>query len=359
MQELTPEFARQLAIRGGLCTSRDRPEGIVLSGGVSSTVILVETAGGQGRWVFKQPCPRLKVRDEWLCDVERIWREIEVLGVCRELLVQPNAGQSGFRATVPEIVLVDRANYLYAMTAAPAGSVTWKQQLLAGEGNATVAQACGTLLGQLHGRSWNDGRIASQFDDRTFFSDLRLSPYYRRLGEVHADLQPTIDSLVENVLNHRVALVHGDFSPKNLLVASDSLVLIDFEVGHFGDPAFDLGFFLTHLVAKHVHLRGKQRPLQAGDNSATPLVLADVFWDSYRAALAEHAVGEPELAELEERAMLNLAGCLLARVDGKSPLEYLAPTECEAIRRFARQKLIQPAPSWSAFRQELVSSGLA
>jgi 5-methylthioribose kinase len=225
------------------------------------------------------------------------------------------------------------------MTAAPAAHRTWKELLLAGEleSGEAIARACGELLAALHGATWREPKVAAQFDDRTFFDQLRLDPYYRQIARVHPQLAPPVGELIDSVRNHRRSLVHGDFSPKNLLVWPGHLMLIDFEVGHYGDPAFDLGFFLTHLVLKSI------RAAPAGERY---LSLANSFWNAYREALVPQ-VGGPEMADLEQRAMLNLAGCLLARIDGKSPVDYLNPQQQAVVRGLASGWLVQPPAGWN------------
>jgi aminoglycoside phosphotransferase (APT) family kinase protein len=195
-----------------------------------------------------------------------------------------------------------------------------------------IAAVCGRLLGCLHAGSWNDVGLARTLGDRTFFDQLRLDPYYRHAAKAHPDLAPQFTELIDSVWNHRLCLVHGDFSPKNLLVWRGHICLIDHEVGHFGDPAFDLGFFLTHLVAKAVHAREACRHY---------LALAGAFWTTYQVELARVATAD-ELADLRRRMMLNLAGCLRARVDGKSPLEYLDEAERQAVRQLGREWLVNP-----------------
>jgi hypothetical protein len=228
----------------------------------------------------------------------------------------------------------DRANYCYAMTAAPHRNRTWKAMLLSGPSKLDpyIAAVCGRLLGCLHAGSWNDSGLARSLEDRTYFDQLRLDPYYRHAASAHPDLAPQFTALIESVWNNRHCLVHGDYSPKNLLAWRGHVWLIDHEVGHFGDPAFDLGFFLTHLVAKAVHARAACRHY---------LALAGQFWHTYRAELAKVAVAD-ELADLKRRTMLNLAGCLLARVDGKSPLEYLDDAERKVVRQLGREWLASP-----------------
>jgi 5-methylthioribose kinase len=324
-----------------------------LAGGVSNIVLLVTLPQSGEQIVLKQARGRLRVKEEWLCPVERIWREVEVLRICGDLLEahSPDRGarsQEGhdsamlarFEPGVPRVLWEDRENYLYAMTAAPEGHKTWKELLLAGETRLSlgIAPACGQLLAQIHGASWNIENIAARLDDRTYFDQLRLDPYYRHVARVYPDLAPQLARLIDSVWQHRRCLVHGDYSPKNLLVWPQRVMLIDFEVGHWGDPAFDLGFFLTHLVLKSIW---------AGPRRSEYLSLVSSFWSAYQQLLAR-TVPPDELASLERRMLWNLAGCLLARVDGKSPVDYLAADQQETVRRLARQWLASPPTVFEA-----------
>jgi len=314
-----------------------------LAGGVSNVVLLVSLPSRGERFVIKQARGRLRVKEEWLCPVERIWREVEVLRVCVELLEVRNAERglwSPIEVCVPQVLWEDRENYLYAMSAAPEGHRTWKEMLLAGEIQASVdiASSCGSLLAALHGGSWQNPSLVARLGDRTYFDQLRLDPYYRQVARVHPDLSVSIERLLESVAEHRCCLVHGDYSPKNILVWPGHLMLIDFEVGHYGDPAFDLGFFLTHLVLKSIW-SGPRRPEY--------LRVATTFWESYRAGLAA-VVPAGELGTLESRLVLNLAGCMLARVDGKSPVDYLMAPQQEQVRRIARGWLVAPPTTLAA-----------
>jgi 5-methylthioribose kinase len=242
--------------------------------------------------------------------------------------------------TVPQVLWEDRDNFLYAMTAAPQEHQTWKEMLLAGDlpASAAIATSCGRLLAQLHAATWGKVEIAARLDDRAYFDQLRLDPYYRHVGRVHPDLQPHIERLVDSVWQHRRCLVHGDFSPKNLLVWPGNVMLIDFEVGHYGDPAFDLGFFLTHLVLKGIWSDRRQQEY---------FNLATAFWTTYQKLLAA-IIPADEVTALEGRALWNLAGCLLARVDGKSPVEYLSAEQRELVRSLARDWVVQPPPGFTA-----------
>jgi aminoglycoside phosphotransferase (APT) family kinase protein len=220
--------------------------------------------------------------------------------------------------------------------------------LLAGdiESSGGLAAACGRMLGQLHAASWGNQETAASLDDRTYFDQLRLDPYYRQIARVHADLAPAIERLIDSVWQNRCSLVHGDFSPKNLLVWPGHVMLIDFEVGHFGDPAFDLGFFLTHLVLKS---------FWAGERRSEYLQIADEFWRSYELT-TRPAIGIDAWAPLEQRTLLNLAGCMLARVDGKSRVEYLSADQQQRVREVSRRWIVSPPESWNGASQALFQS---
>ncbi len=304
-----------------------------LAGGVSNVVLLVERGRGD-RFVLKQAREQLRVQQEWKCDVRRLWREMEVLKIYEEILKEKRAQEDaacvpGISFTVPELLFHDRDNYCYAMTAAPPGNRTWKERLLSGEASSEIAVAAARLLGTLHGATWKQQSVAKQFGDCSFFEALRIDPYYRRIAEVHPELRPRLEGLIDSLAQNACCLVHGDFSPKNMLISPGELMLIDFEVGHYGDPAFDCGFFWSHLLLKGVKL-----------NSAPLFALAHEAWQTYL-GIVEQAVGNDN-SSLATRGGANLAACLLARIDGKSPVDYLSFEQRATVRELAIQLLRSP-----------------
>jgi Ser/Thr protein kinase RdoA (MazF antagonist) len=282
-------------------------------------VLLVES--DTRRFVLKQALGKLRVEQEWLADRSRILRESAAL---RKLAAHLPVG------SLPEVLLEDRDNFIFAMSAAPAASVCWKDLLLAGEIRVETAERVGELLALMASVSWRATMWESEFGDQTVFDQLRIDPYYRATARRHPDIAPAAARLIEESAARRVSLVHGDWSPKNFLVDGARVMAIDFEVIHFGDPAFDSAFLLNHLVLKSFH-----RP-QWADLYARA---AAGFWRKYLA-------GVPREAWIEPATLQHLGWLMLARVDGKSPAEYLRdPGVQDRVRRFARDLIVSPPNS--------------
>jgi 5-methylthioribose kinase len=283
----------------------DRPVCTVLTGGVSNRVVLVERPH-KPDWVIKQALPKLRVAVDWFSSPDRI--RLEALGL-RWLKRLTPAG------SVPDLVFEDADEHLLVMEAVPKPHQNWKRLLLEGGLNLDHIRQFGCLLGSIHRRALGfHDEIACAFDGRSFFESLRLEPYYQYAAHQLPEAAAFLEELIAQTRATRLTLVHGDFSPKNILIHRDRLVLLDHEVIHYGDPAFDLGFSLTHLLAKALHLAPQRRLLGQA---------ALHYWQHYCAEAG------PRLLQggLETRAVRSTLGCLLARVNGRSPLEYLTTGE--------------------------------
>lgn len=305
-----PDAVRALLREHGLFGADERVEITFLSGGVSSIVVKAESH--TRRVVVKQALPQLKVRDEWLSRVERSSIEARCATALSEIVP----------GSVPAVLAIDEPRHAFIMACAPEGSPTWKALLMAGEVSPRTAAAVGTLLGRVHAGSAARPALAHEFEDRSFFDELRLDPYLRTIARRHPRLSGPMGEMVEDLLATRVCLVHGDYSPKNLLVLADGgILLVDHEVAHWGNPAFDTAFVLNHLCLK---------ALKFPDRAADYLRCADALWDAYRGE------NPPGGAELARQTAWVLGGLLLARVDGKSPVEYLeSDDERERVRSLA------------------------
>jgi hypothetical protein len=214
------------------------------------------------------------------------------------------------------------------MTAVPKPHENWKTLLLRGELEDDHVRQFAVLLAGIHERS-QTSEWAETFSDRTFFESLRLEPYYLYTAARVAEAAGFLNELVDQTRRARLCVVHGDYSPKNILVHRGQLVLLDHEVIHFGDPAFDFGFALTHLLSKAHHVTTRKRDF---------LEAADTFWKVYRS-------GSPSLTArpgFEVRGVGHTLGCLLARVEGRSPLEYLNAIERERQRQGAIHLMNRP-----------------
>ncbi|HVA45449.1 MAG TPA: aminoglycoside phosphotransferase family protein [Pirellulales bacterium] len=320
-----------------------------LTGGVSNEVLYVSRPDRKDRdFVVKQARPQLRTPQPWFSSVERIWREVEVLRICQRLLLaetQPEATVAHqLIAATPRVLHEDRDNYAFAMSAAPADHRVWKADLLGGRVEPVIAEACGRLLGRLHAGTWHDADVAAQLDDRRLYDELRLDPYYRSVVRTHPGHAAALERLIDQTWHERHSLVHADFSPKNLLVYEGGLLLVDFETGHYGDPAFDLGFFLSHLMLKAAY----HAPAHAAY-----LDLSRLFWKSYLAEM-EGAISGDERRQLERRAIDNFAGCAWARLDGKSQVDYLTDAaRRDVVRTLCQQLLNSPADDWEEVLEEL------
>lgn len=318
-----------------------------LSGGVSNKALRIRRAGGDD-WIIKQARERLNVATPWYCPVERIWREVDVLRACAELLRQA-ASPCAMACETPRVLCECREDYWFAMSAVSAWHIVWKAELMSGVARREVARACGATLGAIHAGSWHDASLAARFADRDYFVRLRLDPYYRHVAQARPEFAAAIERLIDDVHGEQHCLVHGDFSPKNLLVERERLTLLDFEVGHHGDPAFDVGFFLAHLILKAWHHAPRSQPF---------LELAEAFLEVYERTL-QAQLAAVEVAHVLRRGWSHLAGCMLARLDGKSPVDYLPDLQARAaVRRLCHALFAAPRGTWDEVR-ELIEVGLS
>jgi aminoglycoside phosphotransferase (APT) family kinase protein len=282
----------------GVIGPGEQPRIQVLAGGVSSRTVLIERDGARSL-VLKQSLSKLRVAVDWFSSPERIHREALALRWFSKLVPD---------GAFTDLYFEDAEQHLIAMEAVPQPHSNWKTMLLSGELHLEHVRRFAQLLAALHSSSASRAaELRPLFGDKTFFETLRIEPYYRYTSRHGA--RDFLESLIDDTLATNVSLVHGDFSPKNVLLHRDRMVLLDHEVAHFGDPAFDIGFAMAHLLSKAHHLHDP-RFFEA----------ARLFWHSY--AFIPYA-------DFESRSARHSLACLLARVWGRSPLEYLGPEERE------------------------------
>jgi 5-methylthioribose kinase len=175
-----------------------------------------------------------------------------------------------------------------------------------------VAARLGAFLGAVHGGTRGAGTAARFANDamrRLHGEHIFHLPYRpnefplstavgKRALAIRSDreLVATIDAAHARYLEPRGVLVHGDVQPGNVLLPPAGPKLLDAEIAHLGDPAFDLGQLVGHLLLPAA-ARGEP-------GGAEPAVRA--AWNAYRKAF-----GAAGLARLDEVA--RYAGIELLR----------------------------------------------
>lgn len=301
----------------------DRPRVTSLTGGVSAETVLVEESSA--RVVVKRALDRLLVVGDWTAKPERAMSEAAAIELLHKLTPE----------YTPQLLDADPARNVIVMSAAPADWLPWKTVLL-GEaadptsGVVSTAATLGAVLGIWHDQTWHDQAVADRFDDYEAFDQLRVSPFHRVVAAANPSAALRIEECADELMTRRDCLVHGDFSPKNVLVGADGLMVLDFEVAHVGAAVFDLAFMSAHLVLKALHL--SQRAAELASSAAA-------FLRAYGTATAQ--VGR----EPVQRLGWHTACLLLARVDGLSPAGYLNPETAVTVRGLALELLAADDPT--------------
>jgi aminoglycoside phosphotransferase (APT) family kinase protein len=331
-QQAEPAVVEALT-RLGLLAPGAAPRFTRLTGGVSSDIWRVDLP--RGPVCVKRALPRLRVAADWRAPIER--NAYEAAWMRRAALIVPDA--------VPTLFGQDATAGVLVMAYLPPETYRgWKPALLAGHAEPAVAAAVGARLARIHAGTAHDASIAAAFPTDRIFHDIRLEPYLEATARAHPDRAAALHRLVEVTAATKLALVHGDVSPKNILVGPGGPVFLDAECAWYGDPAFDLAFCLNHLLLKCLAVPGATAAFLGCFDALAGTYLGGVTW--------EPAAG------LETRAASLLPGLLLGRVDGKSPVEYLTEeADKDCVREVGRRLLLDPverlAGVQAAWRQQL------
>jgi aminoglycoside phosphotransferase (APT) family kinase protein len=297
-----------------------------LPGGVSSDVFMVQSPIGS--WVVKQALPRLKVAQEWHASPARIITEAAALRLAERLIP----------GSVPPVAVVDADRFVLVEERAPRRFGDWRTELLGGgtEHSVRTAARLGEILATLHCLTFGDATLRRDFGDIESFIALRIDPFHTTVAERLPDLSEGLMELADQLIDRRVCLVHGDFSPKNVLADGGDLWVIDWEVAHLGNPIFDVAFLLAHLVCKTVHVAQSSRRFRD---------CAQWFLASYNDNVRQELRPDPPAL------IRHTAAVVLARTDGKSPAPYLRSAERDTARRAAVGWLTQPPTGAEVIQQ--------
>jgi aminoglycoside phosphotransferase (APT) family kinase protein len=307
----------------GLCGRDGEPVIEPLTGGVASDIVKVECGGRH--FVVKRALARLKVAREWLAPISRNASEVAYMQVAGAIVP----------GHVPRVIAHDPAFGGYAMDYLPPDTYAlWKTQLRDGHVDPDFAASLGAIMAAIHARTAGSQEIARRFANDSEFHALRLEPYLEATAELHPALHERLHALSRETLGTQLALVHGDISPKNILCGPHGPVLLDAECAWYGDPAFDLAFCLNHLLLKCLWTPSAAKGFLACFDALSKAYLSAVTWE--------------EPVATQARAASLLPALLLARVDGKSPVEYLTDGGKTLIRRFAPPLILDPPSHLSA-----------
>ncbi len=304
--------------RSGLAAQDESPAAQALTGGVSSDIWRVELA--RETVCVKRALPRLRTAQRWEAPIERNRYE-------RRWIERANRIVAG---VAPRVLAADDAAGCFAMEYL-GGLPLWKVELAAGRADAGFARAVGERLARIHAATAGDADVAAEFATDASFHAIRLEPYLVATARAHPGLAAPLEALAERTANTRLALVHGDVSPKNILLGPAGPVLLDAECAWYGDPAFDLAFCLNHMLLKCLWVPAASEGFLACFDSLYLSYCEGISWE--------------DPSRLEARAASLLPGLLLARVDGKSPVEYITETPQKDRVRSVAGALIAAPPT--------------
>lgn len=321
---VTPQLAPPLAQRAaaliaalGLGQAKDVIAVQPLTGGVASDIARVDLPGRS--YCVKFALSKLRVAADWYAPIHRSRAEYAWLSVADAVVPGSVPRLFGYADDLQGFAM----EYI-----APATARLWKADLLAGQADPALAARLGLVLGRIHAHAATPGFDAARFRNGADFHALRVEPYLLFTARAHPGVAARLTALAAGLDRAAVTLVHGDVSPKNILIRAAGPVLLDAECASMGDPAFDLAFCLNHLALKSIHLPPAR---------ADMLVTAASLWHGYAPAI----MWEPASA-VEARVAALVPALMLARVDGKSPVEYLTPAAQAEVRAIALHLLARP-----------------
>lgn len=298
-----------------------------LAGGVSNVVLAAEQ--GARSFVVKQFLARLAVADEWCAPTDRVITEAEAMVLLGR--ITPNY--------VPDVYDQDAERHTITLQLAPDDWADWKTFLMAGQVQPAVAATLGEILARWHRETFLSPELGDRLEDYAAFEVLRIEPYYRTVASRAPEVAESLNALIDRLAERRLCLVHGDFSPKNILVSpgrarpgslhSDGLWAIDFEVAHRGDPAFDIAFMCTHLLLKSLALPAGSDAFDACLRAFCVAYTTHVSDSEAEGVRSRLSPLRPDWTYISQ----HIGALLLARVKGKSPAGYLDPGAEQAAWR--------------------------
>ena len=304
---LNQDTVVEYLISKNVIKNEDNPQVEVLTGGVSNVVLAITTA--TQKLVLKQALAELAVSEKWVADQRRAIVEADAI----ELFNRLSPTQ------VPKLVFLDPERFILVLERVPMGSTVWKSDLLAGVINPDIGLKLGATLASWHNYGEKNAEVKIKFMEDSLFEQLRIDPFYRFVAAKNPQIEVSIRKLINELEGDKTTVVHGDFSPKNIMVATnDDVYILDFEVTHVGNPVFDLAFLIAHLLCKFFRTDDR---LHAKLLANTAISFVEEYQGVRRISpsLTKHA-----------------ALIALARVEGKSPVNYLSASAQHKLQTFTK-----------------------
>ena len=307
-----------------LLANGDRAQVSPMPGAMSSELRKVEL--GWGKVCLKKSRPLLAGSDSDV-PMERSRYEYQWLKLARSALGE----------AVPEVYGEHEA--MFAMEYLdPQTHGSWREQLCSGDISPSTAAAVGRLIGRFHAATANNLAIAQCFPSDAAFIVLRIQQLFVAGAASQSGVAKRLLELAAMLRECRIALIHGNLCPENVLVGSRGPILIDAQCASYGDPAFDLASCLAELL-----LLGVWAPLWR-----------DPYLNCYAAFQAAYLqrINWEGPEQTEERAALLLPAILLGAARGGLPSRHLYETEKrDLVASIARKLLTEPVFRLSAVRE--------
>ncbi|MFM8632399.1 MAG: phosphotransferase [Candidatus Nanopelagicus sp.] len=307
---LNPSTVVEYLTSKNVIQKNDNPQVEVLTGGVSNVVIAITTANQ--KLVLKQALAELAVSEKWEADQRRAIVEANAIKLFNKLT--PNQ--------VPKLIFLDPDRFILVLERVPVGSTVWKSDLLAGVINPDIGLKLGATLASWHNYGEKSAEAKIKFMEDSLFEQLRIDPFYRFVATKNPQIEVPIRKLINELEGDKTTVVHGDFSPKNIMVATnDDIYILDFEVTHVGNPVFDLAFLTAHLLCKFFRTEDRLHAKLLANTAIS-------FMKEYQT-----------LRRISPSVTRHAALIALARVEGKSPVNYLSTDAQQKLQVFTKDVL--------------------
>lgn len=307
---LNPSTVVEYLTSKNVIQKSDNPQVEVLTGGVSNVVIAITTANQ--KLVLKQALAELAVSEKWEADQRRAIVEANAIELFNKLT--PNQ--------VPKLIFLDPDRFILVLERVPVGSTVWKSDLLAGVINPDIGLKLGATLASWHNYGEKSTEAKIKFMEDSLFEQLRIDPFYRFVATKNPQIEVPIRKLINELEGDKTTVVHGDFSPKNIMVATnDDIYILDFEVTHVGNPVFDLAFLTAHLLCKFFRTEDRLHAKLLANTAIS-------FMKEYQT-----------LRRISPSVTRHAALIALARVEGKSPVNYLSTDAQQKLQVFTKDVL--------------------